>query len=125
MPKIDLTFSAGALPDDAKRELPGQLGAALIRWEGAPDTEFFRSIAWTHVHELPAEAAAGRTLRWALPVDPVATVTAASTGGRVTSSSRTPTRSSGSYLAPPHQSSGPRRTTDDVSVARRCAGAHR
>ena len=56
MPKLDLTFSAGALSDDAKRELPRDLAAAMLRWEGAPDTEFFRSITWTHVHELPAEA---------------------------------------------------------------------
>lgn len=56
MPKLDLTFPAGALSDDAKRALPGQLAAALLRWEGAPDTEFFRSITWAHVHELPAEA---------------------------------------------------------------------
>ncbi len=57
MPKLDLTFSAGALSDDAKQELPGQLAEAMLRWEGAPDTQFFRSIAWTHVHELPAGAA--------------------------------------------------------------------
>jgi phenylpyruvate tautomerase PptA (4-oxalocrotonate tautomerase family) len=56
MPKVDLTFPAGALSDDAKRELPRELAAAMLRWEGAPDTEFFRSITWTHVHELPAEA---------------------------------------------------------------------
>ena len=56
MPKLDLTFSAGALSEDAKRELPRELGAAMLRWEGAPDTEFFRSITWTHVHELPADA---------------------------------------------------------------------
>ncbi len=56
MPKLDITFPAGALGDDAKRELPAALGAALLRWEGAPDTEFFRSITWAHVHELPADA---------------------------------------------------------------------
>ena len=56
MPKLDLTFSAGALSDDAKRELPRDLAAAMLRWEGAPDTEFFRSITWTHVRALPAEA---------------------------------------------------------------------
>jgi phenylpyruvate tautomerase PptA (4-oxalocrotonate tautomerase family) len=33
-----------------------ELGAALLHWEGAPDTEFFRSITWAHLHELPAEA---------------------------------------------------------------------
>ena len=56
MPKIDLTFSAGALSDEARRELPRELAAAMLRWEGAPDTEFFRSITWTHMQELPAEA---------------------------------------------------------------------
>ena len=56
MPKIDLTFSAGALSDNAKQELPKALAEAMMRWEGAPDSEFFRSITWTHVHELPAEA---------------------------------------------------------------------
>jgi phenylpyruvate tautomerase PptA (4-oxalocrotonate tautomerase family) len=56
VPKLDLTYPAGALSEDAKRELPAQLGAAMLRWEGAPDTEFFRSITWTHVHELPADA---------------------------------------------------------------------
>jgi len=56
VPKLDLTYPAGALGEDAKRELPAQLGAAMLRWEGAPDTEFFRSITWTHVHELPADA---------------------------------------------------------------------
>jgi phenylpyruvate tautomerase PptA (4-oxalocrotonate tautomerase family) len=57
VPKLDLTFSAGALSEDAKRELPAQLAQAMLRWEGAPDTEFFRSISWTHVHELPEGAA--------------------------------------------------------------------
>jgi phenylpyruvate tautomerase PptA (4-oxalocrotonate tautomerase family) len=56
MPKIDLTYPAGALSDDAKRELPAKLADAIRHWEGAPDTEFFRSITWTHVHELPADA---------------------------------------------------------------------
>jgi phenylpyruvate tautomerase PptA (4-oxalocrotonate tautomerase family) len=56
MPKIDLTFPAGALSDDARRELPAKLADAIRHWEGAPDTEFFRSITWTHVHELPADA---------------------------------------------------------------------
>ena len=29
----------------------------MLRWEGAPDTEFFRAISWVHLHELPAGAA--------------------------------------------------------------------
>ena len=56
MPKIDLTYSAGALSPEAKAELPGKLAATLLRWEKAPDTEFFRSISWTHVHELAADS---------------------------------------------------------------------
>jgi phenylpyruvate tautomerase PptA (4-oxalocrotonate tautomerase family) len=56
MPKIDLTHSAGALSPEAKAELPGKLAATLLKWEKAPDTEFFRSISWTHVHELAADA---------------------------------------------------------------------
>ena len=56
MPKLDLTITAGTLTDDAKQELTRDLGATLLRWEGAPDTEFFRSITWAHLHELPAEA---------------------------------------------------------------------
>ena len=56
MPKIDLTFSAGALSPEAKAELPGKLAATLLKWEKAPDTEFFRSISWTHVHELAPDS---------------------------------------------------------------------
>jgi phenylpyruvate tautomerase PptA (4-oxalocrotonate tautomerase family) len=56
MPKMDLTISQGALSGEAKAELPGKLAEALLRWEGAPDTDFFRSISWMHVHELPADA---------------------------------------------------------------------
>jgi phenylpyruvate tautomerase PptA (4-oxalocrotonate tautomerase family) len=56
MPKLDLTIPAETLSDDAQQELARELGATLLRWEGAPDTEFFRSITWAHVHALPAEA---------------------------------------------------------------------
>lgn len=56
MPKLDLTVPAESLNDGSRQELARELGAALLRWEGAPDTEFFRSITWTHVHALPAEA---------------------------------------------------------------------
>lgn len=52
MPKIDLTVPSGALSLAARAELPGELAAALLRWEGAPDSDFFRSISWTCVHEL-------------------------------------------------------------------------
>ena len=56
MPKLDLTIPADALSEDAKQHLTRELGATLLHWEGAPDTEFFRSITWGHLHELPAEA---------------------------------------------------------------------
>ncbi|HEY6637336.1 MAG TPA: tautomerase family protein [Solirubrobacterales bacterium] len=56
MPKLDLTITSDVLADQRKPELMRELGAALLHWEGAPDTEFFRSITWAHLHELPAEA---------------------------------------------------------------------
>ena len=56
MPKLDVTLPAGVLSDEARRELPETLGATLLQWEGAPDTEFFRAITWAHLNELPAEA---------------------------------------------------------------------
>ena len=56
MPRLDLTIPAETLSDDSKQQLLRDLGAALLQWEGAPDTEFFRSITWTHLHELPAES---------------------------------------------------------------------
>jgi phenylpyruvate tautomerase PptA (4-oxalocrotonate tautomerase family) len=55
MPKLELTIPADSLSDDAQQELARDLGAALLRWEGAPDTEFFRSITWAHVHALQPE----------------------------------------------------------------------
>ena len=56
MPLLEVTLPQGALSEDAKRELPGKLAAALLNWEGAPDTALFRSISWAHLNELPAEA---------------------------------------------------------------------
>lgn len=65
MPLIDLTYPAGTFTPDARMALVGQLTTVLLRAERAPDTEFFRSIAWVHVHELPdgAALAAGRPVR--------------------------------------------------------------
>ncbi|HEY1236779.1 MAG TPA: tautomerase family protein [Solirubrobacterales bacterium] len=56
MPRLDLTITDGVLTDEGKQELLRDLGATLLRAEGAPNTEFFRSITWAHLHELPAEA---------------------------------------------------------------------
>jgi len=54
MPKLELTIPDSSLSEHAQQDLARDLGAALLRWEGAPDTEFFRSITWAHVHALPA-----------------------------------------------------------------------
>jgi phenylpyruvate tautomerase PptA (4-oxalocrotonate tautomerase family) len=56
MPRLELTFPEGALTAEAKAELPPKMAKTMLQWEGAPDTEFFRSISWTHLHELPAGA---------------------------------------------------------------------
>lgn len=54
MPKLELTIPAESLSEEEQGVLARDLGAALLRAEGAPDTEFFRSITWAHVHALPA-----------------------------------------------------------------------
>jgi phenylpyruvate tautomerase PptA (4-oxalocrotonate tautomerase family) len=56
MPKLELTIPAESLSEEDRGQLARDLGAALLHWEGAPDTEFFRSITWAHVHALPADA---------------------------------------------------------------------
>ena len=62
MPKIDITYPAGAISSEQRETLANALTAALLRAERAPDTEFFRSITWAIVHEQPAGTmlAAGR-----------------------------------------------------------------
>jgi phenylpyruvate tautomerase PptA (4-oxalocrotonate tautomerase family) len=56
VPLIDLTMPAGTLDAEVRQDLVRTLGSTLLRWEGAPETEFFQSIMWVHVHELPGEA---------------------------------------------------------------------
>jgi phenylpyruvate tautomerase PptA (4-oxalocrotonate tautomerase family) len=56
MPKLELTIPAESLSEEARDQLARDLGATLLRWEGAPDTGFFRSITWAHVHALPASS---------------------------------------------------------------------
>jgi phenylpyruvate tautomerase PptA (4-oxalocrotonate tautomerase family) len=62
MPMIDVTYPKGALSPDQRGELVDELTTVLLRAEQAPNTEFFRSITWTYVHELPEGTvlAAGR-----------------------------------------------------------------
>ena len=55
MPIMDVTYPAGALTPDARDSLIEELTGVLLRAERAPDTEFFRSVTWVFVHELPAE----------------------------------------------------------------------
>lgn len=56
MPQIELTVPAGALGASVAATIQKDLAAVLLKWEGAPDTEFFRSIAWAYLHELPEGA---------------------------------------------------------------------
>lgn len=62
MPLIDLTYPAGTFSAEARTALVDDLTTVLLRAERAPDTDFFRNIAWVHVHELPEGGvfAAGR-----------------------------------------------------------------
>jgi phenylpyruvate tautomerase PptA (4-oxalocrotonate tautomerase family) len=62
MPIFEVTYPEGALSADARSKLLEDLTTVLLRAERAPDTEFFRNITWSYVHELPAGAvlAAGR-----------------------------------------------------------------
>lgn len=55
MPLIEVTYAAGTMSDQARDQLISDLPQTLLRWEGAPDTEFFREITWTYLHELPAD----------------------------------------------------------------------
>ncbi|HEX8208306.1 MAG TPA: tautomerase family protein [Solirubrobacteraceae bacterium] len=59
---MDLTLPQGTLDPDARTALVDELTTVLLRAERAPDTDFFRSITWVYVHELPATDvyAAGR-----------------------------------------------------------------
>ncbi|MFC9128036.1 4-oxalocrotonate tautomerase family protein [Streptomyces sp. NPDC057099] len=53
MPMIRLTTPAGALTEDGRRSVQRDLAGVLLRWEGAPDTAFFRAQAWSYLVELP------------------------------------------------------------------------
>ena len=53
MPIMDLTYPAGTFTPEDRTELVDSLTTVLLRAERAPNTDFFRSIAWVYVHELP------------------------------------------------------------------------
>ena len=65
MPVFELTYPEGALEPDARAQLLDDLTTALLRAERAPETQFFRDITWSYVHELPA----GSVLAAGRPVD--------------------------------------------------------
>ncbi|MGI5451821.1 tautomerase family protein [Streptomyces sp. CA-249302] len=56
MPMIRLTAPAGALTEEGRDSIQRDLAAVLLRWEGAPDTAFFRAQAWSYLVELPEGA---------------------------------------------------------------------
>lgn len=56
MPMIRLTVPTGALTDRGRATIQRDLAAVLLRWEGAPDTAFFRAQAWSYLTELPEGA---------------------------------------------------------------------
>ncbi|MFF0003116.1 4-oxalocrotonate tautomerase family protein [Streptomyces tibetensis] len=56
MPMIRLTAPAGALTEEGRGSVQRDLAATLLRWEGAPDTAFFRAQAWSYLVELPEGA---------------------------------------------------------------------
>lgn len=53
MPMIRLTVPVGALTEEGRATVQRDLAAVLLRWEGAPDTAFFRAQAWSYLVELP------------------------------------------------------------------------
>jgi len=56
MPMIRLTVPADALTAEGRKTVQRDLAAVLLRWEGAPDTAFFRAQAWSYLVELPEGA---------------------------------------------------------------------
>jgi phenylpyruvate tautomerase PptA (4-oxalocrotonate tautomerase family) len=52
---IQLTVPAGVLTAEARRDLQTALAATLLKWEGAPDTAFFRAQAWSRVDEVSGD----------------------------------------------------------------------
>jgi phenylpyruvate tautomerase PptA (4-oxalocrotonate tautomerase family) len=52
---IQLALPAGVLADPERRDLQKRLAATLLKWEGAPDTAFFRAQAWSGVHEIAGD----------------------------------------------------------------------
>ncbi|MFN8193691.1 MAG: tautomerase family protein [Nocardioidaceae bacterium] len=56
MPQIQLTVPEGALTPEGAAGIQSTLAATLLKWEGAPDNDFFKSLAWSYLHQMPAGA---------------------------------------------------------------------
>lgn len=56
MPMIDFTYPEGTLGPRAAGEAVDRMSAALLRWEGAPDGDRARAMAWSFAHEVPAHS---------------------------------------------------------------------
>jgi phenylpyruvate tautomerase PptA (4-oxalocrotonate tautomerase family) len=56
VPIFEVTYPEGALSPDNRSKLMEDLTTVLLRAERAPDTDFFRGITWSYVHELPEGA---------------------------------------------------------------------
>ncbi|MGW1271504.1 tautomerase family protein [Streptomyces sp. NPDC002491] len=56
MPLIRLTAPTGSLSEEGRACVQRDLAAVLLRWEGAPDTAFFRAQAWSYLVEIPEGA---------------------------------------------------------------------
>jgi hypothetical protein len=63
MPMIQLTMPMGVLDESARSAVRRALAATLLKWEGAPDTAFFRSQAWSKIDETPG-GAGGQVVRF-------------------------------------------------------------
>lgn len=55
MPLMELTYQEGAITPETRDELVETLTTGLLKAEGAPNTDFFRSVTWVLVNERPAE----------------------------------------------------------------------
>ena len=54
MPVFEITYPQGALEPDARAKLLDELTTAILNAERAPNGDFFRSVTWGYVNELPA-----------------------------------------------------------------------
>jgi phenylpyruvate tautomerase PptA (4-oxalocrotonate tautomerase family) len=51
MPLLDVIYPAGALSDDARRELLASLWSTCLRWEGITANDATASISWVYLDE--------------------------------------------------------------------------